>query len=88
MAHDEEIPASKVASQWRFDRHEIDEWMKSQRPGANDSLDNKSVNVLKRVKDDTVVGRCLSYKHGRPNVAVRFCPICSEMVNKNISSEM
>lgn len=23
-------PASKVASQWRFDRHEIDEWMKNQ----------------------------------------------------------
>lgn len=35
MAQNGEIPASKVASQWRFDRHEIDTWMKNQRPGAN-----------------------------------------------------
>jgi len=26
------IPASKVGNQWRFDREEIDCWMKSQRP--------------------------------------------------------
>ncbi len=32
MAQDGEIPASKVGNQWRFDREEIDQWMKSQRP--------------------------------------------------------
>ncbi len=42
MAQDGEVPASKVASQWRFDRHEIDKWMKSQRPGAADSPGNES----------------------------------------------
>ena len=31
MVKNNHIPASKVASQWRFDRHEIDEWMKSKR---------------------------------------------------------
>ncbi len=30
-----EVPASKIASQWRFNRHEIDQWMKGQRPGAD-----------------------------------------------------
>ncbi len=35
MAQDGDIPASKIASQWRFDRDEIDEWAKNQRPGAN-----------------------------------------------------
>lgn len=34
MAQDGQVPASKVARQWRFDRHEIDAWMKSQRPSA------------------------------------------------------
>lgn len=42
MAQDGELPASKVASQWRFDQHEIDMWMKSQRPGADNGPDNKS----------------------------------------------
>lgn len=42
MAQEGEVPASKVASQWRFDHHEIDEWMKSQRLGADDSPGNKS----------------------------------------------
>ena len=37
MAQGGEVPASKVASQWRFDRLEVDRWMKSQRPGADDS---------------------------------------------------
>jgi len=37
MAQNGEIPASKIASQWRFDRHEVDEWMKSQRPHLNNS---------------------------------------------------
>lgn len=32
MAQEREIPASKVGNQWRFDREEIDLWMKSQRP--------------------------------------------------------
>jgi len=34
MAQDGEIPASKVGNQWRFDRDEIDRWMKSQRPAT------------------------------------------------------
>ncbi len=33
MVQNNNIPASKVASQWRFDRHEIDEWMKNKRSG-------------------------------------------------------
>jgi excisionase family DNA binding protein len=32
MAQDGDIPASKVGNQWRFDREEIDQWMKNQRP--------------------------------------------------------
>ena len=35
MAQVREIPASKVGSQWRFDREEINEWMKSQRPATS-----------------------------------------------------
>lgn len=42
MAQDGELPASKIASQWRFDQQEIDMWMKSQRPGADNSPDNES----------------------------------------------
>ena len=34
MAQAGDIPASKVGSQWRFDREEIDEWMKSRRNAA------------------------------------------------------
>jgi excisionase family DNA binding protein len=34
MAQKADIPASKIGNQWRFDREEIDEWMKSQRPAA------------------------------------------------------
>ena len=34
MAQKADIPASKVGNQWRFDREEIDDWMKSQRPPA------------------------------------------------------
>ncbi len=34
MAQNNEIPASKVGVLWRFDREEIDAWVKSQRPGA------------------------------------------------------
>lgn len=32
LAQEGDIPASKVGNQWRFDRNEIDEWMKRQRP--------------------------------------------------------
>ena len=32
MAQEGDIPASKVGNQSRFDREEIDQWMKSQRP--------------------------------------------------------
>jgi len=35
MARDGDIPASKVGNQWRFDREEIDQWMKSQRLAAD-----------------------------------------------------
>lgn len=42
MAQNGDIPASKVASQWRFDQPEIDEWMKSQRPDADGSPGNES----------------------------------------------
>jgi len=34
MAQKADIPASKVGNQWRFDREEIDDWMKSQRLAA------------------------------------------------------
>ncbi len=32
--------------------------------------------------------RCLNYNHGRPNAPVRFCSMCGEVVNKNISAEV
>jgi excisionase family DNA binding protein len=35
MAQEGDIPASKVGNQWRFEREEIDQWMKSQRPAAD-----------------------------------------------------
>jgi len=31
--------------------------------------------------------RCLNYNHGHPNPPVRFCPMCGEVVNKNISAQ-
>ncbi len=31
MAQQDEIPAFKIGSQWRFNRKEIDDWMTSQR---------------------------------------------------------
>lgn len=34
MAQNNEIPASKVGVLWRFDREEIDVWVKNQRPGT------------------------------------------------------
>jgi len=35
MAQEGGIPVSKVGNQWRFDREEIDQWMKSQRPATD-----------------------------------------------------
>jgi excisionase family DNA binding protein len=32
MAQEGRIPASKIGSQWRFDREEVDAWARSQRP--------------------------------------------------------
>jgi excisionase family DNA binding protein len=43
MAQKADIPASKIGNQWRFDREEIDEWMKSQRP-APASRNSKGVS--------------------------------------------
>ena len=33
MAQRGELPASKIGNQWRFDREEIDSWMKSHATG-------------------------------------------------------
>ena len=41
MAQNGEIPASKVGSQWRFDRHEIDTWMKNQKPDTANTKNNQ-----------------------------------------------
>ena len=35
MAQHGKIPASKIGTQWRFKREEVDEWVMSQRPHAN-----------------------------------------------------
>lgn len=35
MAQQGKIPASKIGSQWRFKREEIDKWVMSQRPHGN-----------------------------------------------------
>ena len=40
MAQRGEIPASKIGNQWRFDRVEIDQWMKAHATG-NVGSDNK-----------------------------------------------
>ena len=37
LAQEGDIPASKIGSQWRFDRQEIDAWVKSHRPGGRRS---------------------------------------------------
>ena len=34
MAQQGKIPASKIGTQWRFKREEIDNWVMSQRPNA------------------------------------------------------
>jgi len=43
MAQECEIPASKIGNQWRFDREEIDEWMRKQRPTSASGV-NKGVS--------------------------------------------
>ncbi len=40
MAQRGEVPASKIGTQWRFDREEIDQWMKAHATG-NAGSDNK-----------------------------------------------
>ncbi len=41
--HKKEIfPGSKVRNQWRFDRDEIDLWVKAQRPAADINLKKKN----------------------------------------------
>jgi len=35
MAQKGELPGSKIGTQWRFDRDEIDDWVKSKRPTAD-----------------------------------------------------
>ncbi|MFC2076205.1 helix-turn-helix domain-containing protein [candidate division KSB1 bacterium] len=37
MVQEGQMPASKVGTQWRFDRDEIDEWLKNQRPELSKS---------------------------------------------------
>jgi len=34
LAQTGELPAAKIGHQWRFDRAEIDQWMRRQRPTA------------------------------------------------------
>jgi len=41
MAQGGEIPASKVGNQWRFDREEIDAWVRSQRTSVKHQTANE-----------------------------------------------
>jgi len=43
MAQRGEVPASKIGNQWRFDREEIDQWMKAHSTGnvGSDKKDKK-----------------------------------------------
>lgn len=41
MTQNGDIPASKIGRQWRFNRDEIDDWMKSKKP----DFDKRCVNV-------------------------------------------
>jgi excisionase family DNA binding protein len=36
MAQRGEIPASKIGNQWRFDREEVDQWMRSHATGKRE----------------------------------------------------
>lgn len=43
MAQRGDIPASKIGNQWRFDREEIDQWMKAHATGqAADKRETKA----------------------------------------------
>ena len=44
MSQKAEIPASKIGNQWRFNRQEIDIWMKSQRPSKVSSQQKEKVS--------------------------------------------
>ncbi len=44
MVQDGDVPASRIASQWRSDSREVDKWMKSQRAGGAASQGNKNGN--------------------------------------------
>lgn len=37
MAQRGEIPAAKIGNQWRFDREEIDQWIKAHSTGKGES---------------------------------------------------
>ena len=37
MTQKGEVPASKIGSRWRFDRDEIDAWVKNQKPFDDNS---------------------------------------------------
>lgn len=39
------IPVSKIGNQWRFDREEIDAWVKAQRPNAKPKKRAKSTRL-------------------------------------------
>ena len=41
MAQKATVPASKIGTQWRFDRQEIDDWVTSQRPRSSVSPRNE-----------------------------------------------
>jgi len=34
------MPASKFGGQWRFDKNEIDQWLRKQRPGKRRKISN------------------------------------------------
>ncbi len=44
MAQKGEIPASKIGTQWRFNRKEVDDWVSTQRPGGTSSQGNENGN--------------------------------------------
>jgi len=45
----------------------------------------ESAKEDRQMKDN---GRCHNYNHGRADAPVRFCPMCGEVVNRNISKEV
>jgi hypothetical protein len=45
------------------------------------------VMMEKAVEDDADERALPNFNHGRANVTVRFCPMCGEVVNKNISAQ-